>query len=194
MKKDKNTLPYGNYEKVLLHICCAPDATYPVLFLRGRHYIPVGYFYNPNIYPNEEYFKRLSETVRLSQILNFELIQGSYEFEDIKLFFNSIKGFENEKEGSKRCYLCYRFRMEKTAELAKAKGIEYFTTTISISPHKSSEWVFEIGQEMQDKYGLKFLKVDFKKRNGFKSSVILSKFFGLYRQNYCGCVFSKVSK
>lgn len=188
----KNLLPYGNCEKVLLHICCAPDATYPILYLRGRHYNVTGFFYNPNIHPKEEYEKRLGEAINLSKKLNFPLIEGEYNPDVLRKWFTLIRGLEHEKEGGSRCYICYKERLERTAELAKEMGFDYFTTTISISPHKRSEWVFGIGEEIENKLKIKFLKTDFKKRNGFKSSVILSHFFGLYRQSYCGCIFSKV--
>jgi len=191
-KNFKNVLPYGNYENVLLHICCAPDATYPVLYLRGRHYKVTGFFYNPNIHPISEYEKRLNEVKKLSELLKFPLLEAPYSNEEVKEWFNYIKGYEKEKEGGFRCYLCYKMRLELTAKVAKEKGFDYFTTTITISPHKNSSWVFEIAKELEYKYSIKFLYVDFKKRNGFKSSVILSKFFGLYRQNYCGCVFSHI--
>lgn len=186
--KRKNDIPYGNYEKVLLHICCAPDATYPFFYLNGRHYRVTGFFYDPNIHPRSEYEKRLKEIVRFSNIVKMPLIIGEY---DVKNWFEYVKGYENEPEGGKRCYLCYRMRLEKTAQLAKKKGFDYFTTTLSISPYKRSDWIFEIGESLEKKYGVKFLKANFKKRNGFKSSVILSRYYKMYRQNYCGCIFSR---
>lgn len=194
MKREnlKNVLPLGNHEKVLLHICCAPDATYPVLYLRGRHYEVTGFFYNPNIHPKEEYLKRLEEVRKLSQILGFPLIEGDYSVDVLKEWFTLVRGLEREPEASYRCYLCYKYRLIETAKIAKELGFDYFTTTITISPHKRSDWVFEIGNEVSKEFGVKFLEVDFKKRNGFKASVILSKFYGLYRQNYCGCIFSRV--
>ncbi len=188
-QKNKNDIQYGRFEKVLLHICCAPDATYPVFYLRGRHYKVTGFFYNPNIHPITEYEKRVNEIKRFANIVKFPLIEGPY---DIKEWFEYIKGLENEPEGGKRCYKCYEFRLEKTAQLAKKLHFDYFTTTLSISPHKNSKWIFEIGHNLEEQYGVKFLKADFKKRNGFKSSVILSKYYGMYRQNYCGCIFSKI--
>ena len=188
-KKNKNDIPYGHYKTVLLHICCAPDATYPLYYLRGRHYRVTGFFYNPNIHPSTEYEKRLEEIERFANIVKMPLIRGEY---DIREWFSYIKGFEKEPEGGKRCYLCYKFRLERTAKLASELHFDYFTTTLSISPHKNSKWIFEIGEEMESKYDVKFLRADFKKRNGFKSSVILSKYFNMYRQNYCGCVFSKI--
>ena len=186
--KRKNDIPYGNYERVLLHICCAPDATYPFFYLNGRHYRVTGFFYNPNIHPITEYKKRLKEIVRFSNIVKMPLIIGEY---DVKDWFEYIKGTEQEPEGGKRCYLCYKMRLEKTVQVAKKRGFDYFTTTLSISPHKRSDWIFEIGENLEKKYGVKFLKANFKKRNGFKSSVILSRYYKMYRQNYCGCVFSK---
>jgi predicted adenine nucleotide alpha hydrolase (AANH) superfamily ATPase len=188
-QKNKNDIPYGHFERVLLHICCAPDATYPVLYLRGRHYRVSGFFYNPNVHPITEYEKRANEIKKFANTIKLPLIEGPY---DIKEWFNYIKGLENEPEGGKRCYRCYEFRLEKTAQVAKELHFDFFTTTLSISPHKNSDWIFEIGRKLQEKYSVKFLEVNFKKRNGFKSSVILSKYFNMYRQNYCGCVFSKI--
>ncbi len=187
--KKKNDIPYGNYEKVLLHICCAPDATYPLFYLRGRHYRVTGFFYNPNIHPITEYEKRADEIRKFANRVKMPLILGSY---DVKEWFHYIKGLEREPEGGKRCYLCYKFRLEKAARLAKDLHFDYFTTTLTISPHKNSKWIFEIAHSLEDKFEVKFLYADFKKRNGFKSSVILSKYFNMYRQNYCGCVFSKI--
>ncbi len=194
MKKSYQNSFKGNYDRVLLHICCAPDATYPVLLLRGLHYVPAGYFFNPNIQPQEEYARRLQETIRLAGFMNFELLQEEYSLKDVQEFFSVIKGFENLGEGSQRCYHCYRYRLEKTAEKAQKLGFDYFTTTITISPHKNSRWVFEIASDLEKKYSAKFLYLDFKKKGGFKASVILSRFYGIYRQNYCGCVFSKFNR
>ncbi len=187
--KNKNDIPYGNYKTVLLHICCAPDATYPLFYLRGRHYKVTGFFYNPNVHPITEYEKRLAEIDYFAKRVKMPLIKGNY---DVKEWFDSIRGLENEPEGGNRCYLCYKFRLERVATLAKELHFDYFTTTLSISPHKNSKWIFKISEELQHIYNIKFLKVDFKKRDGFKSSVILSKYFNMYRQNYCGCVFSKI--
>ncbi|MGC9100344.1 MAG: epoxyqueuosine reductase QueH [Caldisericum sp.] len=191
-RKNKQILPRGNFEKVLLHICCAPDATYPVLLLKGLHFNVTGFFYNPNIHPKEEYEKRLEEVRKLSEYQNFPLIVGEYNDEVLRSWFHLVRGLEKEHEGGNRCYLCYKERLERTAKLAHDLGFDYFTTTITISPHKRSDWVFEIAHELENIYGVKFLEIDFKKKNGFKASVILSKYYGLYRQNYCGCIFSKV--
>ncbi len=191
MKLNKTDIPYGNFEKVLLHICCAPDATYPLLYLRGRHYRVTGFFYNPNIHPLSEYEKRLEEIVRFSRVVNMGLELGKYDKDS---WMERIKGTENEAEGGKRCYICYKMRLEETARIAKENGFDYFTTTLSISPHKNIKWIFDIGKQIGNKYGVKFLKADFKKRNGFKSSIVLSKYYKMYRQNYCGCVFSQNKK
>jgi hypothetical protein len=186
----KGDISYGDYQKVLMHICCAPDATYPLLYLRGRHYAVTGFFFNPNIHPESEYLKRLEEVRGFKETTKMPLIEGEY---NVNGWFRAVKGHEGDPEGGERCYICYRFRLEMTARLAKEMNFDFFTTTLSISPHKNSQWIFEIGEELERIYVVKFLKVDFKKRNGFKSSVILSKFYGMYRQNYCGCIFSKMS-
>jgi predicted adenine nucleotide alpha hydrolase (AANH) superfamily ATPase len=187
--KLRDFVPFGNYEKVLMHICCAPDATYPFLYLTGRHYNVTGFFYNSNIQPEDEYKRRLNEVKKLSNFSKMPLIEGEYNPE---AWFEMVKGLEKEREGGARCYICYEERLEKTAMLAAEKKFDFFTTTISISPHKKSQWVFEIGDRLEKKYGVKFLKADFKKHNGFRSSIVLSRYFGLYRQNYCGCIYSKV--
>ncbi|RLD19391.1 MAG: recombinase [Caldiserica bacterium] len=191
MTLNKIDIPYGNFEKVFLHICCAPDATYPFLYLRGRHYRVTGFFYNPNIHPLSEYEKRLEEVVRFSRVVHMDLEVGKYDKDS---WMERIKSTENEPEGGKRCYICYKMRLEETVRIAKENGFDYFTTTLSISPHKNIKWIFDIGEQLGNKYGVKFIKADFKKRNGFKSSIILSKYYKMYRQNYCGCVFSKVKK
>ncbi len=147
--KKKNDIPYGNYEKVLLHICCAPDATYPLFYLRGRHYRVTGFFYNPNIHPITEYEKRADEIRKFANRVKMPLILGSY---DVKEWFHYIKGLEREPEGGKRCYLCYKFRLEKAARLAKDLHFDYFTTTLTISPHKNSKWIFEIAHSLEDKF------------------------------------------
>jgi predicted adenine nucleotide alpha hydrolase (AANH) superfamily ATPase len=184
----KEDIPYGNYDKVLIHICCAPDITYPFFYLRGRHYAVTGFFFNPNVYPETEYQKRLEEVVDFSETTGMPLIKGDYSTNE---WFEYVKGHEKDLEGGERCRICYKYRLEKTAQTAKKMGFDFFTTTLSISPHKNVKWIFEIGEEFEKLYNLSFLRADFKKRNGFKSSLILSKFYGMYRQNYCGCKFSK---
>ncbi len=173
--------------KVLLHICCAPDATHSFLVLKERYNVS-GYFYNPNIHPEREYKKRLEETRRLAKEWGFKLYEGRYNTED---WFRETKGLEGEPEGGRRCEVCYRIRLEKTAEFGKEMGFDSFTTTLTISPHKPAGVIHKIGEEIGKRYGIKFLKEDFKKRDGFKKSVELSKELGLYRQVYCGCEYSR---
>ncbi len=174
-------------KRVLLHICCAPDATESIERLREKGYEVTGFFYNPSIFPKEEYIKRKKEVEKLAEIMHFQLIEGEYAYHKWK---DMIKGLENEKEGEKRCILCYTERLEKTAKKAKELGFNCFTTTLTISPHKNSEKIFKIGTELEQKYGIKFLKEDFKKQDGFKKSLYYSEKYELYRQDYCGCEFS----
>ena len=173
--------------KLLLHICCAPDATHSFLVLKERYKVS-GYFYNPNIHPEREYRKRLEETKKLSGKYGFKLYEGRY---DTKNWFKKIKGLEEKPEGGKRCEICYRIRLEQTARFAKKEGFDGFTTTLTISPHKPTGLISEMGKEIGQKYGVTFLKEDFKKKGGFKKSVELSKDIGLYRQVYCGCECSR---
>lgn len=177
---------------LLLQACCAPCST--VVLERLVNFFDVTiFFYNPNIYPEEEYFRRLDEIKKLIDIydknfkIKINLIVREFETKD---YFQAVKGFENQKEGDRRCYLCYSFRLFKTAEFAKCEKFDYFCTTLSVSPHKNSTWINEIGMQLENNLQIKFLPADFKKRDGFKRSTELSKEFGLYRQNYCGCVFS----
>ncbi len=175
---------------LLLHSCCAPCSSYVISFLDKYFDITVLY-YNPNIYPKEEYEKRKKEQIRF--INDFEsknklsFIDGDY---DEKAYFNYMKEKTYNKEGDEHCYLCYKYRIEKTAQIAKAKGYDYFTTTLSVSPYKNSLYINEIGKYLEEKYQLKFLRSDFKKDNGYKKSIELSKQYNLYRQNYCGCIYS----
>ena len=149
-------------------------------------------YYNPNIYPEEEYTKRVEEQKRLINELSpkypIQLITEEYHSEE---FYNKVKGLEKEPEGGARCFVCYRLRMEHTAQLAKTLGFDYFTTTLSISPLKNAEKINEIGEELGTLYEVKHLPSDFKKKGGYQRSIQLSKEHNLYRQNYCGCVFSK---
>ncbi|MDI6839820.1 MAG: epoxyqueuosine reductase QueH [bacterium] len=175
-------------KSVLLHICCAPCATWVVKELRREGYKSlIGYFYNPNIHPKEEYKRRLSELKQLAAKIELPLIIGPYE---IKKWFKQINGLEAESEGGKRCEICYKMRLNKTGKLAKYKGYSAFTTTLTISPYKSTSIINKIGQEVGERYGTEFLLYDFKSKNGFSNSIILSKKYGLYRQLYCGCAFS----
>lgn len=176
---------------LLLHACCAPCSSYVLEYLNQYFDITV-FFYNPNITENTEYQKRAEELVRLISELPHEndikFIYGEYE---PKKFTEIAKGMETEPEGGKRCFKCYRLRLEETAQLAASKGFDYFTTTLSISPHKNAEVLNEIGKELSDIYNVPYLFSDFKKRNGYKRSCELSEIYNLYRQDYCGCIYSK---
>ena len=149
-------------------------------------------FYNPNISPAAEYQKRVDEIKRLISELpaknKISLIEGRYLPEE---FYTSVKGLENEPEGGKRCHVCYELRLHEAAVVAKELGYDYFTTTLSISPLKDADKLNEIGKKLSDEYGISYLYSDFKKKNGYKRSIELSKEYNLYRQNFCGCVFSK---
>ncbi len=174
---------------LLLHACCAPCSSYCLEYLAEYFKITV-FYYNPNIYPREEYFKRVNEIKRfigklpVKNKVNF--IEGEYIPED---FYNRVKGLEHIKEGGERCFACYALRLEKTAELAEKSGFDYFTTTLTISPLKNAAVLNGIGQK-NAKGSSKYLLSDFKKKNGYKRSIELSAEYGLYRQNYCGCIFS----
>ncbi len=173
-------------ERLLLHVCCAPDAITAYFRLKERYH-PIFFFYNPNIHPEKEYEKRLEATKKLAKILNVELIVGDYNPET---FFNAVKGYENRGEKSIRCYFCMKERLLKTAETAKKLGYTLFTTSLSTSPKKDTEMIKEAGVGAQKRVGVEFYFEDFKKRDGYLLSVKLSKELGIYRQNYCGCIFS----
>lgn len=181
----------GRVPTLLLHSCCAPCSSYTLEYLSNYFDITV-YYYNPNISPKAEFDKRFSEQKRLIASLpakhEIKLIEGDYNYSD---FSEIAKGFENVKEGGERCFRCYKLRLEKSAHLAKEQGFDYFCTTLSISPLKNSQKINEIGLEVAEKYGVKWLPSDFKKKEGYKRSIELSREYNLYRQNFCGCVFSK---
>ncbi len=176
---------------LLLHACCAPCSSYVLEYLSKYFKITILY-YNPNITDKNEYFKRLNEIQNFIKKINYT---NSVDIMDVEYnpdeYFNIVKGLEKDKEGGSRCYKCYEMRMDKTALIAKLNNYDYFTTTLSISPYKNSKWINEIGEHLQDKYNIKYLYADFKKRNGYKKSIELSKEYNLYRQNYCGCIYSK---
>lgn len=178
-----------NYRpKLLLHACCAPCSSHVLLLLKDYFDITI-YFSNDNIYPKEEFFKRLEEINRFSFDIdsNIKVLFDSYNDSD---FYNQIKGYEHLGEKTYRCYLCYTLRLEKTVIKAKELGFDYFTTTLSISPYKVEKWINEIGYKLEEKYNVKYLYSNFKKENGYKHSVELSEKYSLYRQDYCGCKFS----
>ena len=172
--------------KLLLHACCAPCASSVVNFLKDYFDIEL-YFYNPNIYPEQEYYKRFEELVKLGKIYGVKVTDGGY---DQKVFYDWARGLEREREGGARCSVCIDKRIEKTAFEAKKEVAEFFCTTLSVSPHKNSSVINESGERWEKESGVKWLYSDFKKKDGFKISVNLSEKYGLYRQNYCGCEFS----
>ena len=176
---------------LLLHACCAPCSSYVLEYLSKYFKITILY-YNPNITDSDEYSKRLNEITRFINQIEYtnpvDIFDVEYNPND---YFNIVKGLEEEKEGGRRCYECYELRMKKTAEVAQQNNYDYFTTTLSISPYKNSKWINEIGSKLQNKYNVKYLYADFKKRNGYKRSIELSNKYQLYRQNYCGCIYSK---
>lgn len=177
--------------RLLLHSCCAPCSSYVLEYLSQYFDITV-FYYNPNISPEKEYRMRVEEQKRLVNHMVLPhpvaFLEGEYQPE---IFYNTVRGFEDLPEGKERCFRCYRLRLEASARVAKEQGFDYFTTTLTISPLKNAEKLNEIGQELAQKYGIPFLPSDFKKKNGYKRSIELSREYGLYRQNYCGCVFSK---
>jgi len=191
IEKEKNN---NNVPTLLLHSCCAPCSSYVLETLSNYFKITILY-YNPNIYPIDEYIKRKEEEKRFidefSSNYKIEMLDCDY---DSNLFFEMAKGLEHLKEGDKRCYLCYKLRMEKTAMLAKKNNFDYFTTTLSISPYKNSSWINEIGRYLEKEYKVSYLPADFKKKNGYKRSIELSGVYNLYRQDYCGCIYSKVER
>lgn len=174
-------------DKIVIHTCCAICSGYPISYLKDMGYQVYSYFYNPNIYPDLEYQKRLEAEKILCKHLGCELIVEEYEPDK---YFDYVKGLENEPEKGKRCDKCFEMRLIKTAEFAKANNIENFTTSIVISPHKSFAKLTSIGNEIAQKYNLNYLAIDFKKKDGFLKTNKLSRELGLYRQNYCGCKFS----
>ena len=171
---------------LLLHSCCAPCSSYVITYLKEFFDITVLY-YNPNIEPIEEYNKRKNEQIKLLKKLNIKLLDIDYNNE---LFRDRISGLENEIEGGKRCTICYHLRLEKTAQIGENK-YEYFATTLTVSPHKNPVIINNIGSALEQIYNIKYLVSDFKKKDGYKKSIQLSKEYDLYRQNYCGCEFSK---
>lgn len=180
-----NTISDKN--RLLLHTCCAPCSTHVINVLKSEFTI-TAYFYNPNIHPHDEYERRLHEIKKVCQSSHIELIEGGYE---ILKWFQGIRGFEAENEGGKRCTVCFQLRLDKTASFARDNGYKFYATTLTISPHKNARVINQIGRKLQEKYGTNFYEADFKKNDGFKRSCELSREYRLYRQNYCGCIFSK---
>lgn len=181
-----DTLPKGT--KLLLHSCCAPCSSACLERLRSHFAVTVLY-YNPNIDEKAEYEKRKAEQIRFLQETGWaEFLDCDY---DAGAFSAVAKGLENEPERGKRCFACYALRLEKTARVAKENGCSWFCTTLSLSPYKNADWLNEIGERLAEKYGLNYLISDFKKKGGYPRSIQLSNEYGLYRQNFCGCSFSR---
>ena len=180
----------GRVPRLLLHSCCAPCSSYVLEYLSRYFYITVLY-YNPNIYPPSEYRLRVREQESLISRMDFvypvAFLEGSYRPET---FYEAVRGLEGEPEGGKRCEKCYELRLLEAAREAKAGAYDYFTTTLTISPLKSADKLNEIGRRVGTEFGVAYLPSDFKKRDGYKRSTQLSKEYGLYRQDYCGCVYS----
>lgn len=187
----ENNKEKGIVPRVLLHSCCAPCSSYVIEYLSDYFYLTILY-YNPNISPKNEYIKRKNEQVRLISEMKtkykVDIIDCDY---DNEIYENLVKGLENEPERGRRCEVCFGLRLEKTAMMAKKMEYDYFGTTLTVSPYKNSLMINEIGSSIGDKLGIKYLVSDFKKRNGYKRSIELSREHNLYRQNYCGCKYSK---
>ncbi len=207
------TCPENRGKHLFLHSCCAPCSSYVLEYLRDFFRITV-FYYNPNITADEEYFKRVEEQKRLIAQMNDEVMQsaGTHEQDKEKavlqhypidviegdyektLFFDSVKGLEQCPEGGERCFVCYELRLRETARKAKEVGADYFTTTLTISPLKNAGKLNEIGERLGQEYGISFLPSDFKKKGGYQRSIELSKEYDLYRQDYCGCIYSKMER
>jgi len=179
-----------NYKpKLLLHACCGPCSSYVLEYLSNYFDITIIY-YNPNIYPESEYERRKEELKNflIKTKSNIKVIETSYNPDE---YYNVVKDTYMLKERSIRCYNCYKLRLTETAKFASINNYDYFTTTLSISPYKNSDWINEIGETLEKEYNVKYLYADFKKNNGYKRSLELSKEYNLYRQDYCGCKYSK---
>lgn len=174
--------------KVLLHICCGVCALYSIEKLKIKGFSVTGYFYNPNIYPNSEYLRRKTQAEKIADLDKIALITPSYAPQEWK---KRCAGLKKEKEKGERCRLCFQLRLSQTKKAAEKGKYDYFTSTLTISPHKNSQMVFEAGQAAG---GDRFLKIDFKKENGFKKTTEKAKELNLYRQNYCGCIYSLPDK
>lgn len=191
-KELENRLPKVEEKKnrLLLHSCCAPCSSYVLEYLSEYFAITI-FYYNPNIYPESEYAMRVKEQQDLIDKLKgkypIDFVEGQYNREK---FFAIAKGFEDNEEGGERCMRCYALRLREAAKIAKAKGFDYFTTTLSISPMKNAVKLNELGIQLEKEYGICHLPSDFKKKGGYQRSIELSKIHDLYRQDYCGCEFS----
>ena len=190
-QKIKEIESSGKRPKLLLHVCCAPCSSYVLEYL-SVHFDITLFFYNPNISPEVEFNKRLSELEKFCEMAGYSEITIASPMYDSRVFFDSVRGMESSPEGGDRCKICYELRLRKCAAAALEGRFDYFTTTLSISPYKNAEWLNEIGKMLENEYGVPYLYSDFKKKNGYKRSIELSNKYGLYRQDYCGCIFSKL--
>ena len=180
-----------NVPTLFLHSCCAPCSSYVIEYL-SNHFAITVFYYNPNIYPDTEYTFRSNEQKRLiSEMKTKYPVTYIDEDYDSSQFYKAVKGLEKEPEGGKRCEKCFELRLERTAQRAAEGGFDYFATTLTISPLKNAQLINDIGNSLAEKYSVKWLPSDFKKKGGYKRSIELSKIYNLYRQNYCGCVFSQ---
>lgn len=188
MNKEIETLREGHlHPKLTLHLCCAPCSSH-VIGLLEEHFDLLLYFYDPNIQPKSEYERRRDESRRFADKKGISFVEGPYDVEN----WNSlVRGYEDSPERGERCRLCYEMRMSEAARFARENNSGYFTTVLSISPHKDVVRINEIGFAMQERFGVKYLPADFKKKEGFKKSINLSRENGFYRQDYCGCLYSK---
>ena len=181
----------GETPSLLLHSCCGPCSGYVLEYLSAYFNITL-FYYNPNILPKEEYTKRVHTQKQFVNIFSgsnsIEFLEGAYE---PKKFLLAVKGFEDEPEGGKRCEICFRLRLEESAKTAKKLGCDYFSTTLSVSPHKNADILAEISQNISEAYGINALPANFKKKGGYQRSIQLSHMYGLYRQEYCGCPFAR---
>lgn len=192
MEEELNHLK-GERKKLLIHSCCGPCSSSVLEYLKEYFDISV-YFYNPNITEQKEYQDRLEELHLFLKKIGYAMpvLEGEYEVQ--RDFFSVVKGLEAEPETGERCRVCYELRMRETARKAKEEGYDYFSTVLSISPLKKADWINEIGEALEEEYGISFLYGDFKKKNRYLRSIELSKEYGLYRQEYCGCIFSKLEQ
>ena len=192
MEKQMSNLKEG--ASLLLHACCAPCSS-AVLYRLSDFFKITILYYNPNITDKDEYIKRINELKRFVSVFTtkypVEVIEGTYEPDK---FICMAKGLENEPERGKRCFKCYEMRLEETAKIAEQLGFENFATTLTLSPHKNSNWINEIGENLNNKYNSNYLYSDYKKKEGYKKSIELSREYNLYRQNYCGCIYSKKAR
>ncbi len=178
-----------NKKKLLLHSCCGPCSTSVIEKLKNEYDLTI-FYYNPNIYPQEEYIKRLNEQIKYLKLSNQNIIVIDGTYQDNALFEKAYQGYETCKEGGSRCEKCIYLRLKKTAEYAKNNNFDVFASTLSVSPHKNAKLINDLGTKLQEEYKIEYLLSDFKKQDGYLNSIKISKEYDLYRQKYCGCKYS----